>query len=50
MVVASSDERLKPARVLYERLGFARLGERMSDDIDRAAGMASEPDLLTAAS
>jgi GNAT superfamily N-acetyltransferase len=35
-VVAWSDERLRTAHAVYERLGFTRFGERIADDIDRS--------------
>jgi putative acetyltransferase len=35
-VDAWSDERLRTAHAMYERLGFTRIGERTADDIDRS--------------
>ena len=36
VVVAWSDGRLVTAHVVYDRLGFVRFGERITDDIDRS--------------
>jgi GNAT superfamily N-acetyltransferase len=36
LVVAWSDVRLLTAHVVYDRLGFVRFGERVTDDIDRS--------------